>query len=101
VHPLYQEHDTIELCRQNDILVEAYSPLAQFNKKLVENETIARISQKNGLDIPRTILTYLLAKGFVVLPRSSKEDHIANNILLEGLELSETDIEELDNLSKN
>ena len=44
LHPLYVEHDTVELCKQNEILVEAYSPLAQFNKKVIENEVLQRIA---------------------------------------------------------
>ncbi len=27
-HPLYTEHDTLSLCHEHDILIEAYSPLA-------------------------------------------------------------------------
>jgi methylglyoxal/glyoxal reductase len=49
-HPLYTEHDTIELCKKHDILIEAYSPLAQNNKKLIENEVIVKIAQKHGLE---------------------------------------------------
>ena len=80
LHPLYIEHDTVDLCKQNDILVEAYSPLAQFNKKVIENEALQRISAAHGYTISQTMLTYLLNKGYVILPRSSKEDHIASNI---------------------
>lgn len=28
VHPIYVEHETIEFCKQNDILIQAYSPFA-------------------------------------------------------------------------
>jgi diketogulonate reductase-like aldo/keto reductase len=28
IHPMYVEHDTIECCRKNNIIVQAYSPFA-------------------------------------------------------------------------
>lgn len=34
-HPLYTDFDTIELCKEHNILIEAYSPLAQNNKNLM------------------------------------------------------------------
>jgi len=40
LHPLYVEHDTVQICKDHNILVEAYSPLAQFNKKVIENEIL-------------------------------------------------------------
>jgi diketogulonate reductase-like aldo/keto reductase len=46
------------------------------------------------------MLTYLLHKGYIILPRSSKEDHIASNIQLEGLILPESDVHELDELGR-
>ena len=96
LHPLYAEHDTIEVCKQHDILVEAYSPLAQFNKKVVENEVLQRVAASHGLSVSQTILTYLLNKGYIILPRSSKEEHIAANIQLEGLSLTAQDIQDID-----
>ena len=72
VHPLYAELDTIALCKEEDILVEAYSPLAQYNVKLIQNETLKAIASKHDLDVTQIVLAYLLSQGYVVLPRSSK-----------------------------
>ena len=92
LHPMYVEYDTIEACKKYNILVEAYSPFAQFNKKLVDNEIVKAVAERNGIDVARAILSYLLAKGFIVLPKSVHEDRIANNIKLDGIQLSEEDI---------
>lgn len=88
-HPLYQEHDTIALCQENDIAIEAYSPLAQYKKDLIENPTITKIATDHGLDVSRTILAYLVQKGFVVIPRSTKEEHIASNIQIGDIQLTD------------
>lgn len=52
------------------------------------------------LDVHRTILVYLMAKGFVVLPKSTNEDRMANNIQLEGLQISQQDISQIDELGR-
>lgn len=56
-------------------------------------------ASKLGLDVPRTILSYLLHKGFIVLPRSSKEDHIQSNIKLGGISLPDEVVSSIDRLS--
>ncbi|TNV76491.1 hypothetical protein FGO68_gene8750 [Halteria grandinella] len=101
LHPMYVEYETIETCRKYDILVEAYSPFAQFNKALVENKVVVGVAKKHGVDVARVILCYLIAKGFIVLPKSVHEERIANNIKLEGINLTEDDIKQLDELGKN
>lgn len=40
LHPMYVEHDTIEICKAHGIVVQAYSPFAQFHKTLVEHPTL-------------------------------------------------------------
>jgi diketogulonate reductase-like aldo/keto reductase len=40
LHPLYYEVETIEYCKKHDILIEAYSSFARFEKGLIENEVI-------------------------------------------------------------
>lgn len=44
LHPMYVEHETIEICKKYDILVEAYSPLAKFDSRLIQNKVIVDIS---------------------------------------------------------
>ena len=88
LHPLYVDHETIAFCKKNDILIVAYSPLAGYNKIMVRNEVIWRIAQKNRLFVSQIVLSYLLSKGYIIIPRSSQEKHIASNIQLENIHLS-------------
>jgi diketogulonate reductase-like aldo/keto reductase len=44
VHPLYVENDTIKMCKQNNIIIEAYSPFAKFNPKVTQNPKILKIA---------------------------------------------------------
>jgi 2,5-diketo-D-gluconate reductase A len=59
------------------------------------------VASRLQIDVARTILLYLISQGFIVLPKSVHEDRIASNLQLEGLELSQADIEEIAQLGKD
>ena len=61
-------------------MIEAYSPLAQFKKEVIENPVLTKVAAALGTSVPNTALAYLLQKGYIILPRSSKEEHIRSNI---------------------
>eukprot|EP00347_Sterkiella_histriomuscorum_P018858 403343902 len=100
LHPLYVEHDTIETCRKHNIIVQAYSPFAQFKPTIVENEVLKDIAAKHNLDLARVVLLWHIAKGFNVLPKSATEGRIKSNIELDGLSLTDEDVERIDELGR-
>jgi diketogulonate reductase-like aldo/keto reductase len=61
---------------------------------------IVKIAQNHGIEVSKVILSYLLGKGYVVLPRSSKENHIASNIQIEGITLTNEEVSQIDKLSR-
>jgi len=103
LHPMYVENDTIECCRKHGIIVQAYSPFAQFHKTLVEHPTLQRVSKERDLDIARVILLWLLhpSNNFAILAKSATASRIASNIQLKHLEpLSDKDVADINELSK-
>ena len=104
LHPMYVERDTIECCRQNGIVVQAYSPFAQWNQKLVSHPTLIKISEAYRIDIAKVILLWMIhpTNGFAMLPKSATAARIAGNIQLEGLEglLTDSDIAAINELAK-
>jgi diketogulonate reductase-like aldo/keto reductase len=101
IHPMYFEHETIECCRKHGIIVQAYSPFAQFHKTLVEHPTLVRISEERGIDIARIILLWLIHHNIAILAKSATPSRIASNIQLADLEpLSEKDVADINELSK-
>lgn len=69
--------DLIEFCRKNDILVEAYSPVAHGN--LVNNADIAAIAQRYGVTVPQLCIRYCLELGLLPLPKTGNPDHMRSN----------------------
>ncbi|MFS1180766.1 aldo/keto reductase [Enterococcus lactis] len=67
----------IDFCKQNDILVEAYSPVG--HGELMKNEVIKEIAKKYGVSVPQLAIRYCLELGLLPLPKSENKEHIKAN----------------------
>lgn len=85
-----------DFCHQENILIEAYSPLATGG--LLDNEEIKVIAKKYNKTIPQIALRFIFQKDLVLLPKSKTEAYIIENAELD-FELEEKDMEYLDSLS--
>lgn len=84
--------DLIEYCKEQDIVVEAYSPIA--HGEALKNETIAAMAQKYGVSVPQLCIKYALNLGTVALPKASNPKHMQDNADL-SFEISSEDMETL------
>ncbi len=82
-------------CQQNDILVEAYSPLA--TGKMLDNPTLKEIANKYNVSPAKICLRYCLEKKTLPLPKSIHENRIIDNIALD-FEIAKEDIIKLDSI---
>ncbi len=82
-------------CRDNDILVEAYSPLATGN--ILNNEILNKIAKKYNKTEAQICLRYCLEKKTSPLPKSTHKNRILENIDLD-FKINEEDIEILDTI---
>ena len=85
--------EIIEYCRQKDILVEAYSPIAHGEAGRLDK--VVEIARKYDKSFAQICLRYLIQLGLVVLPKASSEKHLANNYDLDFV-LSDDDMMALD-----
>lgn len=87
--------DLIEYCKEQYIVVEAYSPIA--HGEALKNETIAAMAQKYGVSVPQLCIKYALNLGTVALPKASNPKHMQDNADL-SFEISSEDMETLKTL---
>ena len=90
--------ETVELCRENGILVEAYSPLTKGRK--LDDPLLADIGGRYEKTPAQVLIRWALDKGFVVLPKSINPDRIAENIDVFDFTLAEDDLVRLDALDE-
>lgn len=69
--------DLIEYCKAQNILVEAYSPIA--HGELLKDERLVKMATKYGVSVPQLCIRYALQIGTLPLPKSANPAHIASN----------------------
>ncbi len=67
----------IEYCKDENILVEAYSPNA--TGRLKNNATVAETAKKYGVSVPRLGIRFCLQLGLLPLPKTVHEEYIRQN----------------------
>lgn len=84
--------ELIEYCKNQNIVVEAYSPIA--HGEALKNETIVTMAQKYSISVAQLCIKYVLNLGAVALPKTSNEEHMQNNADID-FEISDEDMETL------
>lgn len=84
--------ELIDFCKQQNIVVEAYSPIA--NGEALKNETIVAMANKYGVSVPQLCIKYVLNLGTVALPKTANAEHMQNNANLD-FKISNEDMETL------
>ncbi len=88
--------ELVNFCQKNDIVVEAYSPIA--HGEALKNEDIIAMANKYEVSVPQLCIRYVVQLGAVVLPKTSNPKHMVSNGNVE-FEISNDDMEALKNLT--
>lgn len=93
LHIFLQQPELIEYCHSNNIVVEAYSPLAHAHA--MDNEAIAGIAKKHGKTYAQIMLRWCVEQDLVVLPKSVTPARVQENIDIFDFRLDDEDLETL------
>jgi diketogulonate reductase-like aldo/keto reductase len=69
--------DLIDFCQSNDILVEAYSPIA--HGEALKNPDIIEMAKKYNVSVPQLCIRYVVQLGAVALPKTANPKHMEQN----------------------
>ena len=84
-----------QYCQTNNILIEAYSPMA--TGELISNEIVQKIADKYNTTNSKICLRYCIERNTLPLPKSVTKSRIYDNIDLD-FEISKEDMKYLDDL---
>jgi len=99
VHPGYTQEAAVRYCRDNDIRVQAWSPLGR--SKMLENPILMEYSAKYGKSVAQLCLRFLVQKGIIPLVKSSTMERMKENQEIFDFEISAEDMSILDNMPQN
>ena len=92
-HPLFQQSELVEMCKQHDIQVMSYSPVARMDSELHAHPLLKELSEKYGKTINQIILRWHIDTQCIPIPASSSENHIKENIDVFDFQLTWEEIE--------
>ncbi|RIA88383.1 aldo-keto reductase [Glomus cerebriforme] len=98
IHPWLARNDITTFCAQNDIVVEAYSPLTKGKK--LNDPTLVQIAETYNKSSAQILIRWGLQHGYVTLPKSINKDRIIQNADVYNFEIDEEDMKVLDNLDE-
>jgi diketogulonate reductase-like aldo/keto reductase len=100
LHPLLQQRCLVDECRRRGIAVQAYSSLAQGDKRLLEAPPLveAAAARGGGVTPAQVALAWALQKGYSVLPRSARAERLSENAGALKVLLSPEEVARIDGL---
>jgi diketogulonate reductase-like aldo/keto reductase len=87
----------LDFCRDHAIVVEAYSPLTKGQR--LHDERLRAVAERYGKSPAQILIRWALQKGTVVLPKSQRREHIAENAAVFDFSITDGDMAQLDALS--
>jgi diketogulonate reductase-like aldo/keto reductase len=86
--------DIVEFCLAKGITVTAYSPVKTQGSG-EDKKKVAEIAKQHGSSPEEVLLAWLMAKGLIVIPRSSNPKHVESNYRSVDLQLSAEELASL------
>ena len=97
----FQREDESRYLKGQNILMQAWSPLAAGKEDLFTNEILCSIAKKHDKSVAQIVLRWELQRGIIVLPKSTHQERIISNFDVFDFELSEDDMNAINELNKN
>jgi 2,5-diketo-D-gluconate reductase A len=88
----------LDACKQNGIVLEAYSPLG--TGRHLSSETVRGIAQRLGRTPAQVLLRWCIERDIPVIPKTTHRERIAENGQIFDFELSDEDLAQLDALDR-
>ncbi len=99
LHVYLQQPELVNYCKDNQIAIEAYSPLA--HGYIMKNKILEEISKKHHRTTAQIMIRWCLNKGFITLPKATSAVHIKDNFEVFDFKLDEQDLSQIEALDKD
>ncbi|MGE5441433.1 MAG: aldo/keto reductase [Bacteroidota bacterium] len=97
--PFLFQKGLFEFCLQNNIQLEAYSPLARASK--LKDARLKEVATHSGKTTAQIMIRWALEHKIVVIPKSVHKERIYENADVFDFEISGEDMQTLDSLDEN
>lgn len=101
IHPLFTQKPLLNYCKENDITVEAYTPVARYDDRLVRLPLLKRLEEKYNKNFIQIILRWHIQNGVIPVIRSLNPKHQKSNLDIFDFTISKEDMDLIDNINLN
>lgn len=101
IHPLFTQKPLIEYYKKQGIVVEAYTPLARFDDRLVRLPILKRMGVKYIKNVAQIILRWHVQNGVIPLVRCMSKEHQISNFNIFDFNIDEEDMKAIDAININ
>jgi len=91
LHPGHNQTETVQYCKDHNILVEAWSPLGKG--RVLSDERLAAIAQKYKKSVAQLCIRWSLQQGILPLPKSVTPARIEENTHVFDFTISQEDMD--------
>ncbi len=98
-HPRLTQKELRAYCEQQNIQLEAWSPLMQG--ELLDNDVLSAIASKHNKSTAQVILRWDVQNGVITIPKSTKEHRIIQNADIFDFKLTSDEMKQIDALNQN
>lgn len=99
VHPLFSQKPLIDYCKSKGIIIEAYTPVARYDDRLVRLPMLKTLEQKYNKSFVQIILRWHIQNGVIPVIKAMNPVHQKSNIDIFDFELSEEDMKLIDSIN--
>lgn len=93
LHPGYMQEAAIQYCKENDIAVQAWSPVARG--RIFDNKLLVTLAKKYQVSVAQICLQYLKQRKILIIPKASSLERMKENLNPFGFELEREEIQKI------
>jgi 2,5-diketo-D-gluconate reductase A len=100
-HVYYPQSDLHRVLDHQGVLMQAWGPFTEGRRNIFQEPLLVSIGQAHGKTSGQTALRYLLQSGIAVIPKSSHQEHMQENLELLDFSLTEEEMNQIRNLDES
>ena len=101
IHPLFTQKPLIQYYKKKGIVVEAYTPIARYDERLVRLPLLKDLEKKYNKSFVQIVLRWHIQNGVIPLIRSVSYDHLKENFDIFNFKLDSDDMKAIDGININ